>query len=103
MIAEYWLMVSFLGVDMTLPQLVTTLTAARISILLFLPAGLGALEASQATSFALLGLDPAIGVSVGLLIRLRDTLLGLAGLWWWGGSRLGNRRLIPARWRIRGR
>jgi uncharacterized protein (TIRG00374 family) len=95
MIAEYWLMVRFLGVDLTLPQLVTTLTAARISILLFLPAGLGVLEASQATAFALLGLDPAIGVSVGLLIRLRDTLLGLIGLWWWGG-----RRLVPTRWRV---
>lgn len=90
LIAEYWLMVHFLGVDLTLPQLVTTLTAARISILLFLPAGLGVLEAGQATAFALLGLDPAVGISAGLLIRLRDTLLGLLGLWWWGGRRIGR-------------
>lgn len=92
LIAEYWLMIHFLGVDMTLPQLVGALTAARISILLFLPAGLGALEASQATAFALLGLDPAVGISAGLLIRLRDTLLGLLGLWWWSGHRLLTRR-----------
>jgi uncharacterized protein (TIRG00374 family) len=84
LIAEYWLMVHFLGVDLTLPQLVAALTAARISILMFLPAGLGALEASQALAFGMLGLDPAVGISVSLLIRARDTLLGLLGLWWWG-------------------
>jgi uncharacterized protein (TIRG00374 family) len=92
LIAEYWLMVHFLGVDLTLPQLVAALTAARISILMFLPAGLGALEASQATAFSLLGLDPAVGISASLLIRLRDTALGLLGLWWWSGHRLVRRR-----------
>lgn len=98
LIAEYWLMIHFLGVDLTLPQLVTALTAARISILLFLPAGLGALEASQATAFGLLGLDPAVGLSASLLIRLRDTLLGLLGLWWWGGrGMLGRNRTDATR------
>lgn len=92
LIAEYWLMVSFLGVNLTLPQLIGALTAARISILLFIPAGLGALEASQATAFGLLGLDPAVGLSASLLIRIRDTSLGLLGLWWWSGHRLLSRR-----------
>jgi len=96
LITEYWLMIHFLGVDLTLPQLVTALTAARISILLFLPAGLGALEASQATAFGLLGLDPAVGLSASLLIRLRDTLLGLLGLWWWGGRRVLGRKRTEA-------
>ena len=87
MIGEYWLMVYFLGVRLTLPELVTTLTAARIAILLFLPAGLGALEFSQAFAFGALGLNPAVGTSVSLLIRVRDTLLGALGLW------LGSRYL----------
>lgn len=87
-IAEYWLTIRFLGVRLTLPQLVTALTAARISILLLLPAGLGALEASQAMAYGVLGLDPAIGLSASLLIRARDTLLGLLGLWWWAAHRL---------------
>lgn len=87
MIAEYWLMVAFLGVRLTAPQLVTTLTAARIAILLFLPAGLGALEFSQALAFGALGYNPAVGAGVSLLIRARDTLLGGFGLW------LGSRRL----------
>lgn len=84
-IAEYWLMVRFLGITMTLPQLVTSLTAARLSGFLLLPAGLGALELSQTFSFGLLGLDPAVGLSASLLIRLRDSLVGAFGLWW--GSR----------------
>jgi glycosyltransferase 2 family protein len=84
-IAEYWLMILFLGVEMTLPQLVTTLTAARLSSLFLLPAGLGALEFSQTFSFGFLGLDPAVGLSASLLIRTRDSLLGAFGLWW--GSR----------------
>lgn len=92
LIVEYWLMIHFLGVDLTLPQLVAALTAARLSILMFLPAGLGALEASQAAAFSLLGLDPAVGISASLLIRLRDTTLGLLGLWWWSGHRLVSGR-----------
>ena len=88
LIAEYWFMIRFLGVSLTLPQLVGALTAARLSILMFLPAGLGALEAGQAAAFVLLGFDPAVGISAALLIRLRDTTLGLLGLWWWGRHRL---------------
>lgn len=92
LILEYWLMISFLGIDLSLPQLVAALTAARISILMFLPAGLGALEASQATVFSLLGFDPAVGISASLLIRLRDMALGLLGLWWWSSHRVVARR-----------
>lgn len=92
LIFEYWLMVYFLGVQLTVAQLVGALTAARLSILMFLPAGLGVLEASQATAFGLLGLDPAVGISVSLLIRLRDTTLGIAGLWWWSSGRFFARR-----------
>lgn len=91
LIAEYWLMVAFLGVRLTLPQLVVALVAARVAILLLLPAGLGALEAGQALAFSAVGLDPAVGVAVSLLIRLRDTALGLFGLWW------GNRALSRQR------
>lgn len=92
LILEYWLMIYFLGVELSLPQLVAALTAARLSILMFLPAGLGALEASQTTVFSLLGLDPAVGISASLLIRLRDTGLGLLGLWWWNSHRVVARR-----------
>ncbi len=82
MIFEFWLMVSFLGISLSPMQLVITLTAARVAILLLLPAGLGALEASQAAAFAMIGLNPALGISASLLIRARDVLVGGIGLWW---------------------
>ncbi|MBP6017196.1 MAG: flippase-like domain-containing protein [Candidatus Promineofilum sp.] len=95
LIAEYWLMIRFLGVSLSLPQLVGALTAARLSILMFLPAGLGVLEAGQAAAFTLLGLAPTVGISAALLIRLRDMALGLLGLWWLGRHRLLAQRRTP--------
>lgn len=79
-LAEFWLMVAFLGIPLTLPQLVTAITAAHVANLLLLPAGLGALETSQVVAFRLLGLDPAVGLSAGLLIRGRDSLLTAVGI-----------------------
>lgn len=89
LVFEFWLMAAFLGVQLTFPELITALTAARIAILLFLPAGLGVLEASQALAFGALGLDPAAGAGLSLLIRARDSILGGFGLWW-GSHRLKN-------------
>ena len=82
MLAEYWLMVSFLGTPLTVLQLVVTLTAARIAILLLIPGAVGALEASQLVAFQAVGLDPAVGISASLLIRIRDVGLTAFGLWW---------------------
>ncbi len=89
MIAEFWLMIAFLGLSLSLVQLVTALTAARIAILLLLPGSIGALEASQAFAFGAMGLNPAIGISASLLIRGRDIILGSIGLWW------GSRKMAP--------
>jgi hypothetical protein len=58
----------------------TALVAARIAILLPLPAGLGALEASQALAMESLGVDPSFGIAIAVMIRARDIVLGLAGL-----------------------
>ena len=93
MISEFWLMVSFLGTPLTMLQLITALTAARIAILLLLPGGLGVLEASQALAFGTMGLNPAIGISAGLLIRLRDVTAGSLGLWW-GGRKMATHKTI---------
>lgn len=80
MIGEFWLMTDVLGLGLTLPQAITAMTAARMAILLPLPAGLGALEASQVLAMRGLGLPAAAGISLSLLIRARDVLLGLLGL-----------------------
>lgn len=84
MLAEFYLMVSFLGASLTLGQLIALLTAARVAYLLPLPGGLGTLEASQVWALGLMGFNPAVGLSLSLLIRLRDVSLGLLGLWWLG-------------------
>lgn len=79
-VGEFWLMTAVLGLDLTLPEAVAALLAARVAILLPLPAALGALEISQALAMRLLGQSPAAGVSLSVLIRARDVLLGLIGL-----------------------
>jgi uncharacterized protein (TIRG00374 family) len=93
MVAEYWLMLTFLGGPVTAVQVIILLTAARIAFLLPAPGGLGTLEASQLLAFAAIGLNPAIGISLSLLIRARDVLLGGLGLWW-GSQRLRRPRLV---------
>jgi uncharacterized membrane protein YbhN (UPF0104 family) len=80
-IFEYWVMLRYLGISMDLTQVITTLTAARLAFLLPSPSGLGTLEASQVLAFSALGFDPAQAMAVALLIRGRDTMIGLLGLW----------------------
>lgn len=80
MLAEYWLMLRFLGVNFDLIQTITALTAARLAFLTPLPGGLAALEAGQALVLANLGAGPAAGISASLLIRARDVTFGLIGL-----------------------
>jgi uncharacterized membrane protein YbhN (UPF0104 family) len=94
MILEYWLMLIFLGGPVTVGQTIILLTAARIAFLLPSPGGLGTLEASQLLAFSAVCLNPAIGISLSLLIRARDVTLGSVGLWW------SSRRLRKAQRRI---
>jgi len=81
MVFEFGLMLQFLGVQFNLVQILVALTAARIAFLLPFPAGLGTLEAGQVMAMGLIGVSPAIGISLALLIRARDVLFGGAGLW----------------------
>ncbi len=81
MVGEYWLALRFLGVTLPLTDTIIALTAARIAYLLPMPGGLGTLEASQIVALELLGMRAAVGLSISLLIRTRDVLLGLLGLW----------------------
>ncbi len=80
MLIEYWLAVRFLGVQLNMAETITAVTAARISFLFPLPGGLGILEASQVLVMQSLGYDPALGISISLLMRARDIALGLTAL-----------------------
>jgi hypothetical protein len=81
LIGEFALTLRFLGLQLSLPQVMLALTAARLAFLLPLPAGLGSLEAGQVMAMGLLGMNPAVGISLSLVIRVRDILFGGAGLW----------------------
>jgi len=82
MIVEYWLMLSFLGLHLSIIQIIAALTAARVALLFLVPGGLGTIEASQVLVLSGMGFNPAAGVSVSLLIRARDVILATGGLWW---------------------
>lgn len=77
---EYWLLTSMLELALTTKQLIASLVAARIAILLSVPAGLGALEAGQMLAMSSVGLDPNVGVAIAVVIRARDVVSGLVGL-----------------------
>jgi uncharacterized membrane protein YbhN (UPF0104 family) len=81
MVFEFRLMLQLLGVNLNLIQLLTALTAARIAFLLPLPAGLGSLEAGQILAMGLIGVNPILGLSLSLFIRVRDVVFGGLGLW----------------------
>jgi uncharacterized membrane protein YbhN (UPF0104 family) len=82
--AEFWLALQFLGVDLTLPQVITVMTAARIANLFPTPGGLGTLEAGQVLVMEALGVNPAVGVGLSLIIRARDVAFGGLGLFFAG-------------------
>ncbi len=101
LIAEYALMLRFLNVPLNPAQTIAMLTAARVAYLLPTPSGLGALEAGQVFMLQLLGFGPAAAIGASLLIRLRDVLLGILGLFWaarhWpqrGSQKLALRKLL---------
>jgi uncharacterized protein (TIRG00374 family) len=92
MAAEYWLMAYFLGLRMTTWQAITLFTATRLAFLMPFPGAVGTLEAAQVWALGAMGFEPALGISLSLLIRMRDLSLALLGLWW-SGVRLLNRPL----------
>lgn len=91
---EYWLLTDMLNLSLSTQQLVASLVAARIAILLPVPAGLGALEAGQMLAMESLGLDPNVGVAIAVVIRARDIVSGLVGLIL-GGAHIWQKIEIP--------
>ena len=81
LLADFWLATRLVGMELNPAQFIGFVVAARIAILLPIPAGLGALEASQIIAAARFGLNPALGLALVLLFRVRDVALALIGLW----------------------
>ncbi|MEA3336918.1 MAG: lysylphosphatidylglycerol synthase transmembrane domain-containing protein [Chloroflexota bacterium] len=82
MVAEFWLALRLLGVTLSVPHVMVALAAARLALLAAVPGALGTLEASQVLVLGALGVNPAVGLSLGILIRLRDVFVAGTGLWW---------------------
>jgi uncharacterized membrane protein YbhN (UPF0104 family) len=80
MISEYALITSFLNVDLHSWQTVAGWATNWLSFLVPLPGGLGALEASQVFTLGAFQVSAALALSVALLIRARDILIGGLGL-----------------------
>lgn len=79
-VIEYYLMVSFLGIQINALQIFAALTAMQVAFLMPLPGGLGALEASQVFSLGAFGQPASAAISLTLLMRARDILNGGVGL-----------------------
>jgi glycosyltransferase 2 family protein len=80
MVIEFFCITWFLGIHLSFWQTIAAWTAGWLAFLIPLPGGLGALEASQVFALGVFGISPASAISVTLLIRARDLLIGGLGL-----------------------
>ncbi|HSM72032.1 MAG TPA: lysylphosphatidylglycerol synthase transmembrane domain-containing protein [Anaerolineales bacterium] len=79
-VLEYYLMISFLGMNINAIQIFAALTAMQVAFLMPSPGGLGALEASQVFALGAFGQPASTAISLTLLMRGRDILNGSVGL-----------------------
>jgi glycosyltransferase 2 family protein len=80
MVSEFALITYFLHINLPFWQTVSAWTAGWLSLLVPLPGGLGALEASQVFALGLFGIPATAAIGVTLLMRGRDILIGGIGL-----------------------
>ena len=80
MVAEFALIVSFLGIQLPFWQTVAAWTAGWLALLAPVPGGLGALEASEVFALGVFGVSAASAIGVTLVMRARDILIGGLGL-----------------------
>jgi uncharacterized protein (TIRG00374 family) len=80
MLLDYALMTSFLNIPLPFWKMAAGWMMGWISLLMPLPGGLGALEASQVFTLGKFGFSAATALSLTLLMRGRDMLIGGLGL-----------------------
>ena len=80
MVAEFALILKFLNIQLSAWQSIAAWTAGWLSLLVPLPGGLGALEASQVFALGMFGVPAALAIGVTLVMRGRDLLIGGVGL-----------------------
>ena len=80
MVSEFALITYFLDIQLPFWQTVAAWTAGWLALLAPLPGGLGALEASEVFTLGMFGISAASAISVTLVMRGRDLLIGGLGL-----------------------
>lgn len=80
MVSEFALIINFLHIQLPIWQTVAAWAAGWLALLAPLPGGLGALEASQVFALGVFGISASTAISVTLIMRGRDVLIGGIGL-----------------------
>ncbi|WP_347989067.1 lysylphosphatidylglycerol synthase transmembrane domain-containing protein [Methylomonas sp. AM2-LC] len=81
LIGELWLLLGFVNINLDFSAFLIILMSIRLAFLLPLPGGIGTLEAALFWAFHYLQLPTETVVSLIALMRLRDALVLLLGLW----------------------
>lgn len=79
MIAEFWLLLRYVEVDVDLTTFLLLFTALRLAFLLPLPGGIGSVEAGMFWAFSAMALPLPAAAGLIALMRLRDVVVLLAG------------------------
>ena len=91
MLLDYALMTSFLHIPLPFWKMTAGWMMGWISLVMPLPGGLGALEASQVFTLGKFGFTAAAALSLTLVMRGRDILIGGLGLFLAGTSGIGGK------------
>ena len=91
-LVEMALLLWLLGIEVTVSRVVAieVLSIAFDSLLFFVPAKAGTQEAGKVVIFTVLGLDPAKGLALGILRRIRELSWAGLGIWLWWRDRNGR-------------
>lgn len=79
-LAELWALARAFALPISVPTLVGVMVGMGVAQLAPIPAAIGSLEATQVGVLTLAGGAAPLGLAVGLLVRLRETLWILVGL-----------------------
>jgi len=81
LIGELWLLLSFFDLAFDVSAFLVILVFMRLAFLLPLPGGIGTLEAALFWAFQYLNLPAEAAIGLIALMRFRDVLVLMAGLW----------------------
>ena len=97
-VVEIYLILWFLGVPVSVHRALTVevLSVAIDGMLFFVPFKAGTQEGGKVLIFTLLGLDPAKGLAVGILRRIRELFWAAVGLLILSRQQLTARPELPA-------